>query len=48
MLSVGDYIESVNGARTAGLTHGEVVSLLQQDGEAVDIGIEYEVPSLRE
>ena len=46
-LAVGDYIESVNGTPTVGLSHNQIIGLLKEGGTNVDIGIEYEVPSLR-
>lgn len=43
-LEVGDFILSVNGIRTSGLRHEEIVNLLKNAGEHVVLEVEYEVP----
>lgn len=43
-LEVGDFILSVNGIRTSGLRHEEIVNLLKNAGEHVILEVEYEVP----
>lgn len=43
-LVVGDYILSVNGIRTSGLKHEEVINLLKNAGEKILLEVEYEMP----
>lgn len=43
-LVVGDFILSVNGIRTVGLKHDEIVNLLKNAGEKVTLEVEYEMP----
>ncbi|XP_067683698.1 glutamate receptor-interacting protein 1-like isoform X1 [Haliotis asinina] len=45
-LTVGDYILSVNGIRTANLKHDEIVNLLKNAGERIILEVEYELPEL--
>ncbi|XP_041347571.1 glutamate receptor-interacting protein 1-like [Gigantopelta aegis] len=43
-LTVGDYILSVNGIRTASLKHDEIINLLKNAGERIILEVEYEIP----
>lgn len=43
-LSVGDNIISVNGIRTTGMKHDEIVNLLKNAGERVVLEVEYDLP----
>lgn len=45
-LVIGDYILSVNGIRTSGLRHEEIINLLKNAGEKVCLEIEYEIPEI--
>ncbi|XP_058144099.1 glutamate receptor-interacting protein 2 isoform X2 [Dasypus novemcinctus] len=44
LLSVGDYIRSVNGIRLTRLRHDEIITLLKNVGERVVLEVEYELP----
>ncbi|XP_076447578.1 glutamate receptor-interacting protein 2-like isoform X2 [Babylonia areolata] len=43
-LVVGDVILSVNGIRTSGLKHDEIINLLKNAGEKITLEVEYEMP----
>ncbi|KAL5014355.1 hypothetical protein ScPMuIL_008625 [Solemya velum] len=43
-LSVGDNIISVNGIRTTGMKHDEIVNLLKNAGERLVLEVEYDLP----
>uniref|UniRef100_A0A2K6F4B5 Glutamate receptor interacting protein 2 n=1 Tax=Propithecus coquereli TaxID=379532 RepID=A0A2K6F4B5_PROCO len=44
LLTVGDYIRSVNGIRLTRLRHDEIVALLKNAGGRVLLEVEYELP----
>ncbi|XP_006758384.1 PREDICTED: glutamate receptor-interacting protein 2 isoform X4 [Myotis davidii] len=44
LLSVGDYIRSVNGIHLTRLRHDEIITLLKNVGERVVLEVEYELP----
>ena len=46
-LVVGDFILSVNGIRTSGLKHDEIINLLKNAGEKITLEVEYEMPEPR-
>jgi hypothetical protein len=43
-LVVGEFILSVNGIRTSGLKHEEIINLLKNAGDKVTLEVEYEMP----
>ncbi|CAF1078989.1 unnamed protein product [Didymodactylos carnosus] len=45
VLEIGDIILSVNGIKTAGLKHDQVIELIKQVGDQLTLEIEYDLPS---
>ena len=43
-LSIGDHIVSVNGIRTSGMKHDEVIMLVKNAEEHVTLEVEYQLP----
>ncbi|CAF0850655.1 unnamed protein product [Didymodactylos carnosus] len=44
VLEIGDVILSVNGIKTAGLKHDQVIELIKQVGDQLTLEIEYDLP----
>ncbi len=47
VLEIGDVLLSVNGIKTAGLKHDQVIDLIKQVGDQLTLDIEYDLPKWR-
>lgn len=47
VLEIGDIILAVNGIKTAGLKHEQVIDLIKQVGDQLTLDIEYDLPKWR-
>src|ERR1700722_14916730 len=47
VLEIGDIIHGVNGLKTAGLKHDQVIDLIKQVGDQLTLEIEYDLPQWR-
>ena len=43
-MSEGEYILSVNGIKTVGMKHDEIINLLRNAGDQVLLELEYQLP----
>jgi C-terminal processing protease CtpA/Prc len=47
VLEIGDILLSVNGIKTAGLKHEQVIDIIKQVGDQLTLEIEYDLPKWR-
>lgn len=47
VLEVGDILLAVNGIKTAGLKHDQVIDIIKQVGDQLTLEIEYDLPKWR-
>lgn len=47
MLEISDVLIGINGIKTAGLKHEQVIDLIKQVGDQLTLEIEYELPKWR-
>lgn len=47
VLEIGDYLLGINGIKTAGLKHEQVIDLIKQVGDQLTLEIEYDLPKWR-
>ncbi len=47
VLELGDILLGINGIKTAGLKHDQVIDLIKQVGDQLTLDIEYEIPKWR-
>jgi C-terminal processing protease CtpA/Prc len=47
VLDIGDILLGINGIKTAGLKHEQVIDLIKQVGEQLTLDIEYDLPKWR-
>ena len=47
VLEIGDILLGINGIKTAGLKHEQVIDLIKQVGDQLTLDIEYDLPKWR-
>lgn len=47
VLDTGDILTGINGIKTAGLKHEQIIDLIKQVGEQLVLDIEYDLPKWR-
>lgn len=47
MLDIGDILIGINGIKTTGLKHEQVIDLIKQGGDQLTLEIEYDIPKWR-
>lgn len=47
VLEIGDLLLGINGIKTAGLKHEQVIDLIKQVGDQLTLEIEYDLPKWR-
>lgn len=47
VLEIGDVLLGINGIKTAGLKHEQVIDLIKQVGDQLTLDIEYDLPKWR-
>ena len=47
VLEIGDILLGVNGIKTAGLKHEQVIDIIKQVGDQLSLEIEYDLPKWR-
>jgi C-terminal processing protease CtpA/Prc len=47
VLELGDILLGINGIKTAGLKHEQVIDLIKQVGDQLTLDIEYDIPKWR-
>lgn len=47
VLEIGDILLAINGLKTAGLKHEQVIDLIKQVGDQLTLDIEYDLPKWR-
>ena len=47
ILDIGDVLLAINGIKTAGLKHEQVIDLIKQVGDQLTLDIEYDLPKWR-
>jgi C-terminal processing protease CtpA/Prc len=47
LLETGDILTGINGIKTAGLKHEQVIDLIKQVGDQLTLDIEYDIPKWR-
>ena len=47
VLEIGDILLGVNGIKTAGLKHEQVIDIIKQVGDQLTLEIEYDLPKWR-
>ena len=47
VLEIGDVLLGVNGIKTAGLKHEQVIDIIKQVGDQLSLDIEYDLPKWR-
>lgn len=47
VLETGDILTGINGIKTAGLKHEQIIDLIKQVGEQLTLDIEYDLPKWR-
>ena len=47
VLETGDILTGVNGIKTAGLKHEQIIDLIKQVGDQLTLDIEYDLPKWR-
>ena len=47
VLEIGDILLAINGLKTAGLKHEQVIDLIKQVGDQLTLEIEYDLPKWR-
>lgn len=47
VLETGDILTGINGIKTAGLKHEQIIDLIKQVGDQLTLDIEYDLPKWR-
>jgi C-terminal processing protease CtpA/Prc len=47
LLETGDILTGINGIKTAGLKHDQIIDLIKQVGDQLTLDIEYDLPKWR-